>query len=116
MARNKIILGIAALLLVTGGYAALRMLDRSVPSVRIQADVKAIGRKTAVTIEASEPKNGIRRLRAVLVQGGAELPVADQAWPSRRWWSLRRKGIQPSVRLEAAIGAGQIPGLKEQEA
>ena len=111
-----IILGIAALLLAAAGIAALRMLDRSAPSVTVRPGVKAIGRETTMTIEASEPKNGIRRLRAVLVQGGAELPVADMAHPAQRWWSLWRKEIRSSVRIEAAIGAGKVAGLKEGEA
>ncbi len=83
-----ILLGIAALLLVAAGFAAIRMLDRSAPTVTVQADLKAIGRETTATIEATEPRNGIRRLRAVLVQGGAELPVADRTYPARSWWSL----------------------------
>src|SRR5262245_52754253 len=60
--RVGIVLLILLLLisLAAGSCAAIRMLDRSSPAVTLKSGAKAIGRSARVTIEADEPKWGVR--------------------------------------------------------
>src|SRR5436190_7265500 len=80
------------LLIVPGGCAAIRMLDRTAPTVTLKSDAKAIGKSARITIEADEPKWGVRELRATFVQGGVEVPLGEVTQPHNsmlRFWRKR---------------------------
>jgi murein DD-endopeptidase MepM/ murein hydrolase activator NlpD len=96
---------------------AFKTMDGSTPEVTISASAKAIGRKgVKVTIKAAEPKNGIRDLRAELVQGPLTVPLAEQTWPHNPWWRFWRKDRHAEATLEVEIGQDKIPALKAGQA
>ena len=102
------------LVLIPGGCAAIRMLDKTAPAVTLKTGAKAIGKSARVTIEADEPKWGVRDVRATFVQGSLEVPLGEITHPHNsmlRFW--RKRDIKPSVLLEVEVGREKIPELKE---
>jgi murein DD-endopeptidase MepM/ murein hydrolase activator NlpD len=105
---------VVLILIVPGGCAAIRMLDRTAPTVTLKSEAKAIGKSARVTVEADEPKWGVRELRATFVQGGVEVPLGEVTQPHNsilRFW--RKREIKPSVLLEVEVGRDRIPEMKE---
>lgn len=102
------------IVLVPGGCAAIRMMDGTAPSVTLKSGAKAIGKRARVTIEADEPKWGVRDLRATFVQGSLEVPLGELTHPKNPWYRFwRKRDIKPSVLLEVEVGRDKIPEMKE---
>lgn len=100
--------------LVPGGCAAIRMMDGTVPALSVKSDAKAIGKSARVTIEADEPKWGVRDLRATFVQGEVVIPLGEVTHPRNPWYKFwRKRDIKPSVLLEVEVGRDRIPEMKE---
>src|SRR5206468_5228759 len=101
------------LALVPAGVLVVRMTDRAAPRVTVKTEAKAIGRKALVTVEAEEPKYGIRDVHAFLVQGSLNVPLGELTNPRNPWWRLWRRQVKPSALLEVEVGKGRAPELKE---
>ena len=101
------------LALVPAGVLVVRMTDRAAPRVTVKTEAKAIGRKALVTVEAEEPKYGIRDVHAFLVQGSLSVPLGELTNPRNPWWRLWRRQVKPSALLEVEVGKGRAPELKE---
>ncbi len=105
------------LVLLPAGCLAMKTLDRTAPALTISSSAKAIGQKgVRITIEAEEPKYGIKDLRATFVQGGAELPLGEVTHPRNPWWRFWRRDVRKSALLEVEVGRERIPALKEGQA
>ena len=102
------------LVLVAASCTAIRMFDRTAPHVSVTTHAKAIGKSARITIEADEPKWGVRELHATFVQGEVEVPLGEVTHPHNsllRFW--RKRDIKPSVLLEVEVGRARIPEMKE---
>lgn len=111
--RTSLLLVLLAVVAIAGVFYGRRVLDRTAPAVTITSDLEAIGRGTRLTIEANEPKYGVRRLAAALVQEGVETPLGEWSNPSTPWWRVTGRTPEPTARLEVTVGSGAQPGLKE---
>ena len=111
-----VLLFLAALVLVPGGCVIFRTMDSAAPTIAVKSGTKAVGRKGRITIEATEPKYGIRDLRASFVQGAVEVPLGELTHPRNPWWCLWRRDVKASASLELEIGRERIPEMKEGEA
>jgi hypothetical protein len=91
------------------------MADKTAPAIAIKTTAKAVGRKARISIEAEEPKYGVRDLRAVLVQGTLQVPLGEMtnpaSGPSWRFW--QRREVRSGALLEVEIGRDRVPELKE---
>jgi murein DD-endopeptidase MepM/ murein hydrolase activator NlpD len=112
---STLVLALIAILLVliAAGWLIVNARDKTAPSVTVTADPAAIGRKTMLSIEVSEPAYGIRSVRAVLVQGGREYPIAERSTPARPLWQLWGRTASPSVSIEEDVGLERMPDLQD---
>src|SRR5258705_662867 len=112
-----LLLVLVVLALVPAGCTAFRMMDKTAPAVNVKSDAKAIGARSArITIEADEPRYGIRSLRAVFVQGSVEVPLGELSNPGSPWWRFWRRDRKPSALLGVEVGRDRVPELKEGQA
>jgi hypothetical protein len=89
-------------LLVTSGHTTLA----------IEPPVQTIGVSTPVTVQMTNP-HGVRYVKAILEQNGAQYPLFEQRAPSTRF--VWRRHEQPgAVTFEA--GKNKAPNLKEGKA
>lgn len=103
-------------LLLPAGCVAYKMSDGAAPTVKIKIGAKAIGKKARITIEADEPRYGVRDLRATLEQGAVSVPLGEMTNPKNPWWRFWRREVRPSALLELEIGRDRVPELKEGQA
>jgi murein DD-endopeptidase MepM/ murein hydrolase activator NlpD len=80
------------------------------PDIQIKPSMSAIGMRTPVTIEISEPRRGLTFVKAELVQGNKAATVAEKSYaPSSQfifWGSRTEKDV-----LHAEMGRKFLPGL-----
>ncbi|HEX6851744.1 MAG TPA: M23 family metallopeptidase [Candidatus Polarisedimenticolaceae bacterium] len=85
------------------------------PEIRIESAAKAIGRKAAVTVMASEPSRGLSALKVELVQGDKVFPLAEKSYVARPSWAFwGPKTDAESLTLE--IGKDAVKDLRQGEA
>jgi murein DD-endopeptidase MepM/ murein hydrolase activator NlpD len=97
--------------LAVGVFAALRAGPE--PTVSIGTSAKAIGRKTPVTVEVSEPQRGLAGVRVELVQGDLVSTVKEARHEPSRSWELWKVGATPTEILRLEVGKDAMPGLKQ---
>lgn len=107
---------VALLILVPAGCVAVGMMDSSAPALTVKSSAEAIGRSARITLEADEPKHGIRDLRATLVQGSVQVPLGELTNAVDPWWKLWGRQVKPSALLEVDVGSERIPELEEGQA
>lgn len=81
-------------------------------SVAVVPEVKTIGGRTPVEVQAINP-HGVRRLTAWIEQGGSRFQVFQQQSPGH-WW--RWPHDQPPTRAHFETGKDTLPALKEGKA
>jgi hypothetical protein len=101
----------AVVLLAVVGTIAMFALS-SGSSVSIDPGVKIIGQATPVRVQIANP-HGVRRISAVIEQGGARYPLTEQSGTAHRIFFRRN---QPAQTVTFEAGKNKAPGLKEGEA
>jgi hypothetical protein len=103
---------IAALVIlaIVGTIALFAMSGSSV--VRIDPSVKVVGLSTPVKVEIANP-HGVRKVSAVLEQGGQRYPLLEQSTAGHRVFVRRN---QPAQTVTFEAGKNKAPNLKEGDA
>ncbi len=103
---------IAALAVVLILPFAVLFLRSATPTVEIDPGMVAVGGATPVKVRVVNP-HGIRRLTAVLEQGGQRYAVHDKAFPSHR---ILFANNEPARDYQFTAGMTTAPALKEGKA
>jgi murein DD-endopeptidase MepM/ murein hydrolase activator NlpD len=85
------------------------------PDVKIQPGLPAIGKRTPVRVDVSEPSKGLTHVRVEFVQGTRVEVLADKAYPPSSWVPF----IKPAVARDTFnldIGRDTIANLKNADA
>ncbi len=85
------------------------------PSISIEPQKPAIGRRTPIDVKVSEPRRGLVHVRVDLVQGDRAVALAEKRYTHRAPWALwGRRDESDTLRVEA--GRDTVKGLKHGEA
>ncbi len=85
------------------------------PAITIRPDSPAIGRKAPVSVEVSEPRRGLLRVRVEIVQGSESAVLAEKTYAPRAPWALWGERVErDSIRVEA--GRRAVGFLEQGEA
>ncbi len=98
--------------LIAAGVFAFRA--GAVPVVSLEADKKAIGKRTVFVVRASEPKRGLTALKVHLDQNGQSRLLAEQSFAPKSPFGTGPSTTQRDV--EVVVGRDSIEGLVEGEA
>jgi len=104
--------------LVAAGFAFLILgafRAGGAPAITIEPSSKAIGRRTSINVEVSEPGRGLSRVVVELVQGDRVEKLSDTSYtprPSWAFWGTRT--AEDTIRVE--VGADAVTGLKQTDA
>jgi murein DD-endopeptidase MepM/ murein hydrolase activator NlpD len=110
--RKLALLGALAFAVLLG-LALLRV--GPAPSIAIEPERKAIGRRTPVVVKVEEPRRGLAGVRAELVQGDTRATLAEKRFAPRPFWSFwGPRTAREELRFE--VGRETVPGLKAGEA
>lgn len=116
----KSFLKIAVLLLLLPGTAALLLATLRVgpaPRVEIRPRAKALGVRGVVDVKVSVPGGrGLAGVRVEVEQGGKTTVVARTSDVPQPAWDLRGGVRRLSRELDADVGRGAVPGLRDGEA
>ncbi len=77
-----------ALFLAGAGLLALGLRAGATPRLAMKADRPGIGKRTRIEVTASEPRRGLFRVRAELVQGERVEPLAERSYEPRPPWAF----------------------------
>lgn len=80
------LLGLVLLVAAAGALVTLRV--GAPPALEVAADRPGIGRRTEVSVTASEPKRGLARLEVELVQGERSTVLLEREHPTRPAWAF----------------------------
>lgn len=80
------------------------------PDVQIKPAMPAIGKRTPVTIELSEPRRGLTHVKVELIQGAKAVTVSDKSYPSGSQFSFWGPKTEKDV-LKVEVGRSIMPGL-----
>jgi len=81
-------------------------------SVAVVPEIKTIGARTPVEVQATNP-HGVRRVTAWIEQGGSRFQVFQQVSQAHFWrWNRN----QPPTRVSFDTGKETVPGLREGKA
>jgi murein DD-endopeptidase MepM/ murein hydrolase activator NlpD len=98
----------AILILAIAAHGIFRV--GSPPDIQIKPAMPAIGKKTPVTIEISEPRRGLTHVKVELIQGDKIATVADKQYPFISQFSFRGPKTEKDL-LKLEIGRVVLPGL-----
>jgi len=108
---------LAVCALVALVWAALAYFDRSAPAIEVSMPTEAIGRKTPLTVKASEPKHGVRSLRILILQGERTQVLHDEDSGARPFWKFWGHGGAPAeISKTVTLGPETVKGLTEGQA
>ncbi|MCB1009563.1 MAG: M23 family metallopeptidase [Acidobacteria bacterium] len=111
--RTKIRLVLFVLVaLSVAALAAAALRVGPAPALEVRPAHPAIGRSTAISIEASEPSRGVSRVVVDLIQNGHEIQLADERGATLPGWKLFgfRDG---KLVVGAEVGREKTEGLVE---
>jgi len=98
----------------------VKLFDRDVPTVKLQAEIKGIGQATPLQFEASDAHHLIKSLEIELTQGGQShrIPYTEATFGEgpRSWWKFWKPPSENSMSVSAVVGASEWPGLQEGRA
>ncbi len=80
------------------------------PDIRIQPAMAAIGKRTPVKVEVSEPKRGLTHVKIELIQGGKSATLAEKSYPYGSQFSFWGPKTGKDV-LEVEAGRRTLPNL-----
>jgi len=101
-----LIFGIIILALAAHGFFRVG----GAPDIQIKPAMSAIGKKTPVTIELSEPRRGLTHVKVELIQGDKIAAVADKSYPFSSQFSFGGSKTARDL-LKVEIGRSVMPGL-----
>lgn len=85
------------------------------PAITIRPDPPVIGRKATVSVEVSESRRGLLRVRVEIAQGGRTAVLAEKTYVPRPPWALWGARVErDSIRVEA--GRAAVGFLEQGEA
>ena len=82
----------------------------SPPDINIKPAMSAIGKKTPVTIELTEPRRGLTFVKVELVQGDKIATVVDKSYPASSQIFFWKAKTEKDV-LKTEVGRGVLPQL-----
>ncbi len=110
--RTPFVLFIAFILIVLIAVLAVGLLRTgSPPEIRIQAAQPAIGKRTPIKVDVSEPSRGLSRVQVEFIQGDQRRTLADKSYPYRSAWKFWGPRTQ-SDNINLVVGRETIDGLK----
>jgi murein DD-endopeptidase MepM/ murein hydrolase activator NlpD len=80
------------------------------PDVKIEPGMPAIGKRTPVKIEISEPRRGLTRVKVEMLQGSNAVVLADKNYPASSQFSFWRANTAKDV-LHVEAGKKNMPAL-----
>ena len=88
------------------------------PSVTLQQQVKGLGLKTELTVEARDTKHDLKSLTVEVVQDGQLLSQTGMLVPKRphSWWKFWSKQPASTAEWKIEVGRDAVPALKEGRA
>jgi len=104
---------VALIVLGIGALSFLRV--GGMPVIKIEPAMQAIGRRTPVKIEVSEPKRGLTQVMVELVFAGKSRVIADKRYACRSAFAFWGQRTQQDV-LSVEVGKERVPDLKGQNA
>ncbi len=103
---------VLVLVVLLGGLALAAFRSGPRPTIEIRPAARAIGRATAVAIEAKEPERGLATVRVELVQGSLTVPLAEETGRTLAGWKLW--GARDGARtIGVTVGKERIRELAE---
>lgn len=103
------------LLGVAGAGAVVTTRVGGVPEVTLEAGLPAIGKRTPVTVTASELERGLSSLKVELIQGELVKELYAQDFVTAAAWALWAPRSEP-VTVHLEVGKEKVPELKAGEA
>ena len=80
------------------------------PDIRIEPETSAIGKRTPVKIEVSEPRRGLKHVRVEFIQGKQSTTVAEKNYEyGSQFWPWGAKVAKDTLKVE--VGRQVLPGL-----
>lgn len=106
----KLLLALVILVgLGAGAVVSFRAGDA--PTVSVVADKAAVGKATAFTVTAAEPKRGLTSVKVVLTQGALSKELETRAYLAQPPWGLGPKTTTES--FQVTVGKANVPELRE---
>jgi hypothetical protein len=102
---------ILLIVVAAGGFVAMGLRTGGSPDVKINPGLPAIGKRTPIRIEVSEPKRGLSRIRVEFIQGSRVETVAEKSYPPSSWIPFRKPAVS-SDSLNLEIGRETLANLK----
>jgi murein DD-endopeptidase MepM/ murein hydrolase activator NlpD len=104
-----LLVAVIAVLALVLGFAYLRV--GPLPEISIKPAVQAIGKRTPIRVEVSEPSRGLSHVKVEFVQGDRTEPLADKTYetpPALKIWAPR---TERDV-LDIEVGRDTISGMR----
>jgi len=108
--RGVFFLVLTLLTVVGGSVAAFR--TGAPPDITISSSLPAIGRKTLLMIDVTEPRRGLGTIKVEVLQKGHTRVLAERRFtplPSWKFWGPRAEKEEMSL----GVGSENVPGLEE---
>jgi murein DD-endopeptidase MepM/ murein hydrolase activator NlpD len=105
---KAILLIFGILVLALAAHGIFRVGSR--PDIQVKPAMSAIGKRTPVAIELSEPRRGLTHVRVDLVQGDKMATVADKSYPFSSQFSFWGSKTERDL-LKVEIGRSILPSL-----
>ena len=104
---------IAVVAVVLLGIVALALLRVGPPpGIEIEPQLPGIGPRTPILVRLSEPRRGLGRVRAELVQGELRVALGEQTHTPRPFWAFWGARTAASE-MQLEVGRATVPGLRE---
>lgn len=82
VSRGPILIALAAILVCALAVLSVRRLEGQPPTLKLSLSSAALGSNATVTIEAADPKSGLRKLWVAVLHEGGETILLDKVFPS----------------------------------
>lgn len=103
---------LAILLVVLVVVVLVIRMERQAPQLSLATPIKHVGLQKQASVSLTDPKSGLRRFWAAVIQNGKEIVLVDQNFPATGWL---RKGSIRSQTVEFGIEPRKV-GLTDGDA
>lgn len=97
-----------------GAFALVTLRSGDAPTAKVEPGKPAVGKRTAFTVTAAEPKRGLTSVVVELVQGETVTKLGEAEFAPQPPWFVGPKTADHSLTVE--VGKDVTPGLVEGEA
>ncbi len=100
-----LLLVIAAMILLSGVFAALKFFEWESPTIKLDSEVALLGKNTKIVVLVGDQKSGLREVRAVIRQGKKEAVAVDRQLGRSSFLSKGVPSLQETLEIDAtALG------------